>query len=426
MLRTALNLPPSELAFLQHLQVLALRYFIDNQMADGLILDRQCNFGPLRIDGWRSTAATGMGFIAIALASAEPFHLLPRTQAIARVRRGLKAALERIPHTQGILPHFLDSTGAPAGTDVCSTIDSAWLVAGALWAAAYLRDPELWEEAEQLFDRIDWRFWTAPTPGAGAGLIRHGRDRQGRLLPCAWDRLNGETVFLYVLAAGADTNRAWPARNWSQLQPFFGTVAGLRFVSADLGLFVFQYGLDLLDLETWREPGGLSLWSQAALAKEANFRCCHAAAGQFVTYQHYWGLSAGDGPGDATATDTYRCYCPSEPLDGTAHLTATLASIAHRPALVLDNMRRAQRDRRVSPLGRYGFSNVNLDQSWVGRAMVGIDAGAAVLALDNFLAEGRVRRVFHELPWVRRGLERIGFWPIAAQNHPRQNLRRAS
>ena len=44
--------------------------------------------------------------------------------------------------------------------------------------------------------------------------------------------------------------RAWPAENWCRLQPFFGTVAGLRFISADLGLFVFQYGLDLLDLDT--------------------------------------------------------------------------------------------------------------------------------------------------------------------------------
>jgi hypothetical protein len=41
--------------------------------------------------------------------------------------------------------------------------------------------------------------------------------------------------------------------------------------------------------------------------------------------------------------------------------------------------------------------------------MVGIDAGAAVLALDNYLMENRVRAVFHELPCVRRGLESLGF-----------------
>ncbi len=107
-------------------------------------------------------------------------------------------------------------------------------------------------------------------------------------------------------------------------------------------------------------------------------------------------------------TDTYRCYAPGEPLDGTAHLTATLASVGARPGLVLDHLLRARRE-LPSALGRYGFACVNLDRRWVGADMVGIDAGAAVLALDNVLAGDRVRRVFHDLPPVRRGLERIGF-----------------
>src|SRR5204862_5448802 len=157
--------------------------------------------------------------------------------AAARIRRGLWAALHKLPHRQGVLPHFTDSTAFRAvGADVCSTVDTAWLVAGALWAAAFLNKGELAELAQRLFERIDWRAWTTR-----AGLLRHGRDREGNFLPCAWDRLNGETAFMYVLAAGADAVRAWPAENWRRLQPFFGTVAGLRFASADLGLFVFQY-----------------------------------------------------------------------------------------------------------------------------------------------------------------------------------------
>jgi hypothetical protein len=400
---TAPDLAPTERAFLLHLQGLALRYFLDNQTADGLVLDRQRNFGPPLAGGWRSTAATGMGFIALALAAAEPFRLLSREEAAARVGRGLRTALDRLPHTHGILPHFLDDAGAVAGHDTRSTIDSAWLVAGGLWAAASLGDAELQELADRLYQRIDWRLWTAD------GLLGHGCDRHDRRLPCAWDRLNGETIFLYVLAAGADGERAWPAECWPRLRPFLGTTAGLHFASADLGLFVFQYGLDLLDLATWHEPGGLDLAGHAAVATEANCRCCLAASHRFRTYRHYWGLSAGDGPGETPGADTYRCYAPGRPLDGTAHLTAALASVAHRPALVLDNLLRARREPRLQPLGRYGFSNLNLDRRWVGRDLVGIDAGAAVLALDNVLAEGRARKVFHALPCVERGLGRIGF-----------------
>ncbi len=40
--------------------------------------------------------------------------------------------------------------------------------------------------------------------------------------------------------------------------------------------------------------------------------------------------------------------------------------------------------------------------------MVGIDAGAAVLALENVLMEDRVRTVFHGLPCVDRGLDTLG------------------
>jgi hypothetical protein len=409
MSRTASNLVPEDRAFLLHLQASACRYFVDNQTPDGLFLDRQANLGPRRITGWRSTAAGGMGLIALALASAAPLRMLSRDQARSRVKRAVTTALGQLPHTHGIVPHFLEPCRAVAGADVCSTIDSAWLLAGALWAAAFLGDAELEEIGRRLFERVDWSYWTVPPKRPMSGLIRHGTDRAGRFLPCAWDRLNGETVFMYVLAAGAARGRRWPAGSWSELQPFYGSAGGLSFVSADLGLFVFQYGLDLLDLERWQEPGGLDLPGQAALATEANFRCCRAAADRFKTYRHHWGLSAGDGPGELPAADTYRCYAPARPLDGTAHLTATLASIAHRPELVLDNLDRARRRARPSPMGRYGFSNINLDRRWVSNDMVGIDAGAAVLALDNFLADNRVRNVFHELPQVAAGLEHIGF-----------------
>jgi hypothetical protein len=406
----ASTLPRTERALLLQLQRQALHYFLDNQTACGLVLDRQSNHGPRRARGLCSTAATGMGFIALALASAEPYRLLTKREAVRRLNHGMSAALRNTPHTEGVLPHFLDAaTGLIAGTDACSTIDTAWLLAGALWAAEFLQDAALSHLAARLFDRVNWSYWTATEADAFRGLIRHGHAKSGHFLPCSWDRLNGETVFLYVLAAGADNGRAWDAAAWSRLGRFPGVVAGLRFGSADLGLFVFQYGLDLLDLDVWREPGGADLAGDAVRAVLANQLFCSAAAPRFITYNSYWGLSAGDGPGHSTSSDVYRPYSPAEPLDGTAHLTAALASIGRQPALVFNNLLRASHDRRQHSLGRYGFSCVNVDRGWVGRDMVGIDAGAAVLALDNYLCDNRVRRLFHRLPAVHRGLARIGF-----------------
>jgi hypothetical protein len=85
--------------------------------------------------------------------------------------------------------------------------------------------------------------------------------------------------------------------------------------------------------------------------------------------------------------------------------------VAHHPNAVFENLERAWDDRELGACGRYGLSNVNLDRGWVGRDMVGIDVGAVILALDNYVNDGRVRAVFQSLACVSRGMERLGFRP---------------
>jgi hypothetical protein len=398
---------PAARGLLLRLQQQALHYFLDNQAPSGLILDRQANHGRRRTYGPCSLAASGMGCVALALASAPPHRLLSHSEACQRVGKLLDAALA-LPHTHGVLPHFVHSaTGAVLGSDARSTVETAWLVAGALWAAEFLRDPAVARRAEELATRVDWTYWTCVDESDTCGLIRHGHDRHGRWLPCCWDRLNGETVFMYLLAAGTGTGRAWPADGWTRLQSFDGEAAGRRFGSADLGLFVFQYGYDLLDATAWRPPCGRDLWAEAATATIANRDACRHLAARFTTFRRYWGLSAGDGPGG------YEAYAPPGPIDGTAHPTATLPAAAHDLGAVLENVGHALLD-PLRPAGRYGISSLNLDHHWVGRDMVGIDAGAAVIGLDNCLADDRVRRTFHHLPAVLLGLERTKFAHRAA------------
>src|SRR5438270_10651553 len=84
--------------FLLGLQRRALAYFLDNQAPNHLILDRQANHGPRRPHGLCSLAGTGMGFIALALASAPPYRLLTARVAARRIAAGLRAAFDRLPH----------------------------------------------------------------------------------------------------------------------------------------------------------------------------------------------------------------------------------------------------------------------------------------------------------------------------------------
>src|SRR5207302_7451261 len=124
---------------------------------------------------------------------------------------------------QGVLPHFVYSASLRVyGEDACSTVETGWLAAGALWAAAFLGDGGLTAAAARLYARIDWRRWAGPN-----GLLRHGKHTSGRRFSCTWDRLNGETAFLYVLAAGADGGRALPASCWRALRAFEAEAGGL-------------------------------------------------------------------------------------------------------------------------------------------------------------------------------------------------------
>src|SRR5262249_31870024 len=112
------DITPAERSLLLRLQRLALRYFVETQQPGGLVLDRQRNHGPRAASGLCSTAATGMGLIALGLAAAPPYRLLPRGEAVRRARVTIEAALERLPDDRGVMPHFVHSaTGAVHGAD---------------------------------------------------------------------------------------------------------------------------------------------------------------------------------------------------------------------------------------------------------------------------------------------------------------------
>ena len=252
----------------------------------------------------------------------------------------------RLPHAHGIVPHFVQPDArTPFGSDLLSTVDTAWLLAGGLWAARFLRDRTLEGLAERLY-----HAWTGAT-----GPLRTCRARAD----CC--RTAGAAMGVSSVASGTDSTAkpsfctCWPpaprkARAlepaaWQALQPFYGVAAGRRFNNADLGLFVFQYGLDLLDLPRWRPPGDVDLMAEAAVATEANRRVCGELRTTFRTYRRFWGLSAGDGPGE-----------PARPWP-TAATALPAPSMARRtsrppwprppiePAAALENVQEALYDR---------------------------------------------------------------------------------
>lgn len=409
---------------LLRLQQQLIRYFIENQLSHGLVLDRQRNFGRRKYTGLCSLSATGMGLIGLALATDAGYgSLLTRAEARSRCKKAIRTALS-LPQVAGMMPHFVDAqTLKPVGSDAISTVDSAWLFAGALWVAEFFNeDAELRALANQLYERVDWTFWSS------GSLLHHGADVSGKKLTSVWDRFNAETAFMYVLGIGAqDRRKALPAASWNAMRLFQGALGKYYFASSDLGLFVFQYSLLLLDGCELPPCRGATLLDECIKGMRANEWFCTEHRGRYQTYDAFWGLSAGDGPctqpdkpkvrrcrsarctrqtEGSACEDAYRAYSPKE-FDGTAHVLATVASIDLLPELVIPNIEAAESVEYARMRGRYGYSNINVDRNWVSRDVVGIDVGAAMFALDNALNDERIRNIFMRLQPVRRSLRRI-------------------
>ena len=108
-----------------------------------------------------STAAVGVGLVALCIAHAEGWEpgaaeLARQTlQGFADPQAGFRPARE--PHS-GFLRHFIDGrSGATWGASEYSTIDTALLVTGALFAGHYFStEPAIAALAEQLFASVDW------------------------------------------------------------------------------------------------------------------------------------------------------------------------------------------------------------------------------------------------------------------------------
>lgn len=382
-----------------------LRYFVENQTAEGLFLDRQRNHGEPynNHEVPCSISASGMGMIALPLAI--KYGLLSREEAIDRCRLCMETALNRLPEDHGLFPHFVQGSALKAwGEDAISTIDSSWLIAGAGCSAEQLQDARLQSLASQLYERVNWRYWQASDdPSAG---ISHGKDGQGNFLYSHWDTLSSESAFMYVLAAGADENKCIFPDAWNALDPAIDELEGIRFGSAKLGMYLHQCGEVLLDSALYQNPGPHDLLEHQRSAALAHVLLARKFARQYRTFMELWGVSAGDAPGSGASRSMYEINTPHK-HDGTVHVTASIAFCAHRTADVLRNIRNALKLETV--WGRYGFSNVNLDAGWRSDDMVGFDAGVTALATANLLDDHAVHKAFHAQPHVQRGLARLGF-----------------
>jgi len=414
---------------LNALQWTTLEYYIrEENHCNGLIADKTQAGSPASI------AAVGMALAALPLAAERAY--LPRELIAERVLNKLRFFWSS-PHGpqpdatgyKGFYYHFLDmETGRRVWNCELSTIDSAFLLAGALTAATYFDrntedEHDIRSLADALYRRADWR-WALN----GGATVTHGWKPVTGFLPDRWEGYD-EALLLYVLGLGSPTYplpeesyAAWASTyEWK-------TVYGHEYLYSG-PLFTHQLSHLWLDFRGIQDAfmcdRGIDYFENSRRATYVHQQYAIRNLLEFEGYNELcWGITASDGPGwtmrkvkgiERRFFDYIARGAPYGPDDGTIAPWAVVASLPFAPEIVLPTIKNySQMD--LGMLDPYGFKATfnrtfpveGSDHGWVSPWHFGIDQGPIILMIENYRT-GLLWRLMQRCPDIITGLRRAGF-----------------
>lgn len=427
--------------FLETLERRTFDWFWDTaNPRNGLVPDRwpDINFS--------SSAAIGFGLTAYGVGAERGY--VTREQARDRTLTTLRFLWQAPQNDQprdvtgyrGFFYHFLDmENGRRYQTVELSTIDTALLVAGVLFAQSYFdRDDagekEIRDLADRLYRGIEWT-WMQPR----APLIAMAWRPEKGMTPQDY-RGYEEAMILYILALGSPDHAispdAWAARTRNYK---WDTFYGQEYVNY-APLFIHQYSHIWIDFRGIRDDymreKGIDYFENSRRATYAQRAYAARNPNAFRDYsENIWGLTACIGPADAKASvdgkvvqfHTYWARGASSGDvrdDGTIAPTAAAGSLPFAPEIVVPALKAMQAKYGDRLFRRYGFVDAFNPtfaaaglptrrgtvhpEGWFVDDYLGIDQGPIVLMAENHRS-GLVWNVMKKNPYIVRGLCRAGF-----------------
>ena len=324
-------------------------YFLNEfNPVTGLIADKTAR-------GWPSSiAAVGLALSAFPVGVER--KLLDREEAVRRVETTLNF-LWNAPQGEepdasgyrGFFYHFLDmETGRRVWRCELSTVDSAFLIAGALAAAVYFDRPSdserrIRELARKIWERADWEW------ALNGGLtLTHGWKPESGFLPYRWQGYD-EALLLYVLALASPTHPI-PAGSYTEWATTYSwkKIYGQEYLYAG-PLFTHQLSHVWIDFRKIQDAPmrerGIDYFENSRRATLVHQQyAIRNPLGHALYGEHCWGLTACDGPGNTTVLldgierrfyDYVGRGAPFGPDDGTIAPWASVASLPFAPEIVL-------------------------------------------------------------------------------------------
>jgi hypothetical protein len=398
--------------------------------ANGLVIDKTSP------DSAASIAATGFALAAYPVGVERGFISRPAAveRTLATLRFFSSSPQGPGPATtgyQGFYYHFLDmQTGRRAGQCELSTVDSAFLLAGMLTAAAYFDAHQADEEeiralADALYRRANWRW--AQNEGA---TLTHGWNPETGFLPYRWEGYD-EGLLLYVLALGSpsyplsgDGYAAWCSTyKWTSHSGYDYLYAGSFFTHQLSHIWIDFRGIQ----DEFMRGKGIDYFENTRRATRVQQRYAIDNPLKFNGYgRNCWGITASDGPGpDCLKIEGIERQffgymargVPFGPDDGTIAPWAVVASLPFAPAIVLPSIEYFVRDLRLKVNNPYGFkatfnptypTKLGEPRGWVSPWHYGLNQGPIVMMIENYRSE-LLWRLTRRSPYVVSGLRRAGF-----------------
>ncbi len=428
--------------FIDELQQRTFRYFLDLAHPEtGLIPDRWPT------PSFASVAAVGFGLTAYPIGIERGW--ISRQDGRQRVLKTLRflLAAEQGPQSsavaghRGLFYHFLDmNTGHRFQTVELSTIDTALLLAGALFCQSYFDqdhpdEAAIRETADSLYRRADWTFVRPRPPLLGMGW----RPENG-FIESDWKGYD-ESMILYILALGSPSHPIEPEA-WSAFTSTYvwAPYHGPEHVSFG-PLFGHQYSHVWVDFrgiqDAFMRGKGIDYFENSRRATLSQRAYAIANPGGFRDYgENIWGLTACDGPADVTLDvngrsvrfHTYAARAASASWtndDGTLAPTAAGGSIAFAPEVAIPALAAMKTKYGADLWGSYGFldalnptftfTDIQLThgkvvpgKGWFDTDYIGIDQGPIVAMIEN-LRTGLIWKTMQKNPYIAAGLRRAGF-----------------
>jgi len=389
-----------QLTLEQRLERTAVRYFLENSHPEtGLVRASASNFK--REASTNTKASIGTTGMALAvLANAGERGIINPAYARAYALKTLKFARDRVSKWKGWFVRSADwQSGQRWEKSEYSTIDTTLFLAGALYAAKVIEDPELSELAYELYRQTD--FFEFLTDG--------GTKPFKQTMSVAYSPETGfsqeqwsasvETSLLLILGIGHPT-RALPASTWLAWERKSTTTPnGETIIGADLALSAHQYSQLFIDFRGFRDAFNIDYFENGRKATEYNRTTCLNNTAYQSFRDGYWGLSTGLTPGGESLNTPVR-------YSSTACIGCTGGSAMYAPELILSDIQKwIDGPHGMKIWGRYGLiDSLDLDRNWFSTRVRGITVGALYLSLANINEDTSIWRHFREIPEIKKGM----------------------